>query len=211
MNSLKTILAKYTSFFKTALAWAGPWGPLLISTVDSAAFGIPLDPVMIGYAIKYKDSVWMVVLCCLMAGVGSAIGSLVPYWIGRRGGEPLLLKKISHERLEELRDRYEKWEVLSLAIPSMLPPPTPMKLIVLAAGAFEMRIPLFMGAIFVGRLVRFGLLSWMVIRYGEKFMEVVKSLFHEHLGLMIWSVVGLIVLSLGIWWYVRSRKPAIEA
>ncbi|HUS20040.1 MAG TPA: VTT domain-containing protein [Terriglobales bacterium] len=208
MNSLKHFLAKYTAFFGKVLLWAGPWGPLLISTVDSAAFGIPLDPVMVGYAIKYRDSWTMVFVCCLMASVGSAVGSLVPYWIGRRGGEPLLLKRITHERLEELRDRYVNWEVLSIAIPSMLPPPTPMKLIVLAAGVFEMRVLYFMGAIFAGRMLRFLLLSFLVIRYGEKFMEEVKNLFHLHLGATLWGLSLFLVAGvLGFWyWKRRSSK-----
>jgi membrane protein YqaA with SNARE-associated domain len=208
LNSIKHFLAKYTAFFSKVLLWAGPWGPLLISTVDSAAFGIPLDPVMVAYAIKYKDSWLMVFVCCLMASVGSAVGSLVPYWIGRRGGEPLLLKRITHERLEELRDRYVNWEILSIAIPSMLPPPTPMKLIVLAAGVFEMRVAYFMGAIFAGRMLRFLLLSFLVIRYGEKFMEKVKMLFHLHLAATLWTLILIVVAGVFAFFFWKSKRSA---
>ena len=33
-------------------------------------------------------------LYVLMAAIGSAIGGLVPYWLGRAGGEIFLMKRI---------------------------------------------------------------------------------------------------------------------
>jgi membrane protein YqaA with SNARE-associated domain len=203
LNTLKHYLAEYTGFFKYVLGVTGIWGAFIIATVDSAAFGIPLDPVMVGYAWGYRDRWPMVLFAVLLASIGSAIGSLVPYWIGRKGGEPLLLKKITHQRLEELRDRYESWEFLFVMVPSMLPPPTPMKLIVLAAGAFEMRVHLFMAALFIGRALRFGILSFLVIRYGRSIAENVGRMFREHWVLIL---VGLAMTGLLAWLVVRWRN-----
>lgn len=201
METLKAFLAKYTGFFRDVLAYVGPWGPLVISTVDSAAFGIPLDPVMVAYAWKDRHSFWLIFFYCVSAGIGSAVGSLVPYWIGRKGGEPLLLKKIEHKRLEELRDRYESWEFLFVMIPSMLPPPTPMKLIILAAGAFEMRQHVFMLAMFLGRLLRFGLLSYLVVQFGESVVEKFNSVARQNLPIIL-----VVLASLGIAAYLMIRR-----
>lgn len=204
METLKHLLAKYTGFFRDALVWLGPWGPLVISTVDSAAFGIPLDPVMIAYTYKDRDNLLLVAIYIISAGIGSAVGSLVPYWIGRKGGEPLLLKKISHQRLEELRDRYESWEFFFVMIPSMLPPPTPMKLIILAAGAFEMRQVLFMLALFVGRTLRFTLIAFLVIRFGPDIVEQLGNSLRYHLPVVI--AITLSLIALGVFFWLRSRR-----
>ena len=68
------------------------------------------------------------------------IGSLVPFAIGRAGGELFLLKRINRERYERIRDRFERQEFLAIMIPAMLPPPTPLKLFEFAAGVFEMKL-----------------------------------------------------------------------
>jgi membrane protein DedA with SNARE-associated domain len=128
---------------------------------------------------------------------------MLPYWIGRKGGEPLLLKKISHSRLEQLRDRYESWEFLSVMVPSMLPPPTPMKLIILAAGAFEMRPSVFALAIFLGKLLRFSLVSWVVVQYGAEMVRVIGFVIRQHLP---WLLVSLAILAVLIWVMLSTRR-----
>jgi membrane protein YqaA with SNARE-associated domain len=207
---LKTFLAKcltffkqYQAFFQGLLGTVGIWGAFIIALMDSAAFGIPLDPVMVWYAVTYRTEPTMIAVAVFLASLGSAIGSLVPYWIGRKGGEPLLLKKISHARLEQLRDRYESWEFLSIMIPAMLPPPTPMKLIILAAGAFEMRPLLFALALFVGRMLRFAVLTWAVVRYGRQAVEVAAFVVRQHLP---WLLASLAILAILVWVMVSTRR-----
>ena len=206
LSTLKAILAKYTAFFMSLLGTLGIFGAFVIATVDSAAFGIPLDPVIIAYAVLYKTQPWMIAFACLLASVGSALGSLVPYWIGRKGGEPLLLKKISHERLQELRDRYENWEFFFVMIPAMLPPPTPMKLIVLAAGAFEMRVRLFAFAMFLGRILRFGLVSFLVVAYGPDIVRLATHGMRQHVWLVLGSLLVLMFLIVLVRWTFNHRK-----
>ena len=73
------------------------------------------------------------------AAAASTLGSLVPFFIGRAGGEFFLLKRINRERYEKIRDRFERQEFLAIMIPAMLPPPTPLKLFEFSAGVFEMK------------------------------------------------------------------------
>jgi membrane protein YqaA with SNARE-associated domain len=208
LNAIKTFLAKYTAFFMKLLSVLGIWGAFVIAAVDSAAFGIPLDPVMIGYAVMYanRGEYWMIAFAIILASLGSAIGSLVPYWIGRKGGEPLLLKKISHARLEQLRDRYESWEFFSIMVPAMLPPPTPMKLIILAAGVFEMRPLLFSLAIFIGRALRFAILSWVVVKYGPGMVRVIGFVIRQHLPWVLISLAIMVALIFVVRKQTRSPK-----
>ncbi len=78
-------------------------------------------------------------LYVLAAAIGSAIGGLVPFFLGRAGGEIFLMKRVDRNRYEQMRNRFAKQEFLAMMIPSMLPPPTPWKAFVFAAGVFEMK------------------------------------------------------------------------
>jgi len=116
----------------------GIWGLAGLALIDSAFIPIPvsMDGVVIGYVVSAHKKF---LLYCLVAAATSALGSLVPYYVGRAGGELFLLQRINRERYERMRDRFESQEFLAIMIPSMLPPPTPVKLFQFAAGVFEMR------------------------------------------------------------------------
>jgi uncharacterized membrane protein YdjX (TVP38/TMEM64 family) len=138
-----------------------------------------------------------------MAAAGSTLGSLIPYGIGRAGGELLLLKRIDRERFERMRDRFERQEFLAMMIPAMLPPPTPFKLFLLSAGVFEMRAPLFMLSIFAGRVVRFFVLGFLVVRFGPGIVVLVTAIMQRHL---LWVFLGFLVLLVLIVSHLRFRK-----
>jgi membrane protein YqaA with SNARE-associated domain len=185
----------------------GPWGPFTIGAIDAAAFGIPLDFVVGDYAHANRGSFTYIALGVFLASLGSALGSLVPYWVGRKGGEPLLLKKISHARLEELRDRYEKWEFFFLMVPAMLPPPTPMKLLTLTAGTFEMRVPLFLAALTLGRVLRFALLSYVVVLFGPQKIKEFGRFIAENWPLFSFGMFAVVAALILVFRY-RTRKRA---
>src|SRR5207237_3488653 len=109
------------------------------------------------------------------------------YGIGRAGGELLLLKHVDRRRFERLRDRFENQEFFAMMVPAMLPPPTPFKLFLLAAGVFELRPGLFMLAIFVGLVVRFLILVFLVVRFGPGILGLVTVVMGRHL---IWVILG---------------------
>jgi len=188
LNTIKHILARYSHFIWSVLEPLGAWGILAVAFIDSAAFGIPLDPVVAGYVYAHPLKIWLYVF---MAAVGSALGSLIPYGIGCAGGELLLLKHVNRERFERLRDRFENQEFFAMMVPAMLPPPTPFKLFLLAAGVFEMRPALFLLAIFVGRVIRFLILGFLVVKFGPGIVNLVTVVMARHL---IWVIIGFVLL-----------------
>lgn len=209
MHTIKHILARYTHFIWSVLEPLGSWGILVVAFMDSGAIGIPLDPVVAGYVYAHPVKIWLYVF---MAAVGSALGSLIPYGIGRAGGELLLLKHVDRGRFERLRDRFENQEFFAMMVPAMLPPPTPFKLFLLAAGVFEMRPALFMLAIFVGRVVRFLILGFLVVRFGPGIVNLVTAVMARHL---VWVLVGFLAL-IGMFIYefkfrrTRANRKAPE-
>lgn len=200
MKTIKHILARYSQFIWSVLQPLGSWGVFAIAFMDSAAFGIPLDPVVASYVYAHPVKIWLYVF---MAAAGSALGSLIPYGIGRAGGELLLLKRIDRQRFERMRDRFENQEFFAMMIPSMLPPPTPFKLFLVSAGVFEMRPHLFMLAVFVGRVIRFLVLGFLVVRFGPGIVNLVTAVMARHL---VWVLLAFVLLIAVIVSHLRLRK-----
>ncbi|ADW70607.1 YqaA family protein [Granulicella tundricola] len=174
----------------------GVFGILILAIVDSSSMPLPfLDPLVVSYgAADHKKAL----LYCLMASLGSAIGSMVPYYLGRAGGELFLLKRINRERYEKLRDRFEKQEFLAIMLPAMCPPPMPVKLFELAAGVFEMRPVSYFLAIASGKFVRFLIESILVIVYGPAILSTSLRMLHRHLGVVL-AVMGIIAVGIVIY------------
>ena len=174
-----------------ALKPLGVWGVCALAIVDSSSIPMPIDAIVIGYvAADHRKFVVYV----LMAALGSAVGGLIPYYVGRAGGELFLLKRVNRERYEKLRDRFEKQEFLAIMIPAMMPPPTPVKLVMFAAGVFEMKTVWFFSAIFVGKFVRFLIWAIITVYYGPAIVQTIGQALHDHLGLVLAGVGAIIVV-----------------
>jgi membrane protein YqaA with SNARE-associated domain len=180
------------------LAKFGIWGIGALAVLDSSSIPIPMDAFIAISVWNDKSRFWLYVLA---AAVGSAIGGLLPYGLGRAGGELFLLKHVNRERYERMRTRFERQEFLAMMIPSMLPPPTPWKAFVFAAGVFEMRIIPFMLAVFCGRMVRWLVLSLLVLKLGPGAVEEVA-----HHGLSVMAIAGALAVAGFGWWWFRKRR-----
>jgi membrane protein YqaA with SNARE-associated domain len=191
-------MAKWKLVLLPFLAKFGIWGVGLVALLDSSTIPVPMDAILAVYVWNDKSHFW---LYCLLASIGSAIGGLLPYGLGRAGGELFLLKRVNRERFEKMRARFERQEFLAMMIPSMLPPPTPWKAFVFAAGVFEMRVVPFVLAVFAGRMVRWLVLSLLVLKLGPGAVEVVA-----HHSLPLVAVVGALAVIGFTWWWMRKRR-----
>ncbi len=209
MSFLKDILAKYTAFLWGLVAPLGVWAVFVIAFVDAAFMGIPMDPLVAGFVYKFPERFWVFPL---MASVGSTLGCMILYGVGLKGGQLLLAKRISKERMASLHDSFERHPIWALMLPAMMPPPTPFKLFVLAAGVFRMRLGEFLLAIFAGRMVRFSLLAALTMMFGEEIVHVFGRLFREHPGAAL-GAIALIILVVTLFYRLRRKRsvPAIGA
>jgi membrane protein YqaA with SNARE-associated domain len=197
----------------TLFAPLGIWGIGILAIIDSSSIPVPIDAFVIDFVVNDHPKF---ILYCLMAALGSAIGSLVPYYVGRAGGELFLLKRINRQRYEQLRDRFEKQEFLAILVPAMMPPPMPIKLVEIAAGVFEMKPLWFFLAIAIGKFVRFMIWSILVIFYGRAITETMARALREHHALVL--TIGGAIIVLIVAWVIRklfdrnrgTRFPAEE-
>ena len=191
-------MAKWKFVLLPALAKLGFWGVGAVALLDSSTIPVPMDAILALYVWNDKNHFW---LYCLLAAVGSAIGGLLPYGLGRAGGELFLLKRVNRKRYERIRTRFERQEFLAVMIPSMLPPPAPWKVFVFAAGVFEMRVIPFMLSVFAGRMVRWLILSLLVLKLGPGAVEIVAN----HSLTLVAIVGGLAVVGF-VWWLIRKKR-----
>lgn len=201
MHTLKQIVARYIGFVWALLKPLGSWTVFAVAGIDSAFFGVPLDPVVATYVFQNRSRA---LLYPFMAAAGSAAGCIILYWIGYKGGEVLLLKRMSRARFDSIRASFDRHEFWALLVPSMIPPPFPFKLFVLAAAAFEMRFWHFLLAIFTGRLIRFLLLTVLVLRFGPQAVALGSNLVEKHWIALI-AAAGA-ASAIGIYTWARSRN-----
>ena len=189
-----SFLHKWNIAILAALAPLGLWGLGVLAAIDSASIYIPIDALVVGYSVHDHSKF---LLYCLVAALGEAFGSLIPFYLGRAGGELFLLKKIDRARYEQLRDRFERQEFLAIMIPSMMSPPVPVKLFLFAAGVFEMRVLSLFCAVFAGMFLRFGVVAAVAILYGPAIVQTIGSAMKNHATIML-TVIGILVMLIAI-------------
>jgi membrane protein YqaA with SNARE-associated domain len=181
----------------TLMKW-GILGVGAIAVLDSSSIPVPMDAILALYVWNDKRHFWVY---CLMAAAGSALGGLLPYGLGRAGGELFLLKRVNRAKFEQMRDRFQRQEFLAVMIPSMMPPPAPWKMFIFASGVFEMRIPYFLVAVFVGRMLRWLALSLLVLKLGPGAVDLVA----RHAVPAVIAVGVLAVIGFA-WWWMRKKR-----
>ncbi|HKU24283.1 MAG TPA: VTT domain-containing protein [Candidatus Sulfotelmatobacter sp.] len=203
MHTLKQIVARYIRFVWALLKPLGSWTVFTVAGIDSAFFGVPLDPVVATYVYQNRSQA---LLYPFMAAAGSAAGCIILYWIGYKGGEVLLLKRISRARFEKIRASFDRHEFWALIVPSLMPPPFPFKLFVLAASVFEMRFWHFLLAIFAGRLIRFLILTMLVLRFGPQATAFVANLLAKHWLAVVVAIGVASAVGIYAWALLRTRN-----
>jgi membrane protein YqaA with SNARE-associated domain len=192
-------LARYTAWILGLMKLLGIWGVFVIAFADSALLGMPVDLIVATYV--YQDR-RRLLLYIAMASLGSALGSIPLYIVGYLGGEKVLRKRISEERFLKIHRSFEQHEFWALMFPGMLPPPMPYKIFVLGAAVFEMRFRDFLVAIFLGRFVRFLVLSVLVLWFGPPIVGLLGGLLKQH-----WlAVLGVVAAGVCLWLLLRRRR-----
>ena len=172
----------------------GAPGLFLISFLDSSVLTFPVinDLLLIELAIQHPARM---VLYALMAATGSVLGCVLLYFIARKGDEAFFHKKAG-ARAHAIRHAVEQNGFLGMLVAALLPPPTPFKIFVLAAGVFEVPLVSFTSAITLARLIRYLGIGYLAIRYGNDALPFLR----QHKLQTAAVLVAFVILS-----YVASR------
>jgi membrane protein YqaA with SNARE-associated domain len=172
----------------------GAPGLFLISFLDSSVLTFPIINDLLLIELSMEHPARMPVYAFL-ASLGSVLGCVVLYFIARKGGEAIFHQKAGKHG-HAIRHWVERNGFLGMLIAALLPPPTPFKFFVLAAGVFEVPLFSYTSAITIARLFRYFGIGYLAIRYGAGAMPY---LVHHKLQVTVF-VILLVTVS-----YVLSR------
>ena len=200
---MKWLLRKITNGLtsvKDFLVPFGVFGLFAIALLDSALIPLPGGPDAVMLLLSTQNPARMP-LYALGATAGSVIGCIILYYISRRAGRRALDKfpPQKQARVKELVDRYD---VLSVLVASVLPPPFPFKLFVITAGVFRLSLVRFAAAVAVGRAFRFFLEGFLAVRYGEQAKDVLAKNYPA-VGIGVAALVIVVFVLKGV---LRRRK-----
>ncbi|MGC8793507.1 MAG: YqaA family protein [Bryobacteraceae bacterium] len=176
----------FATVAETLVAW-GPPGVFLLATVDSAGIPIPVGVDLLVAAVAFGD-LSAGLLGAGLATLGSALGCLFLFQLGRKGGEAYLDRKLrGRAEAERFRQWYERYGLLTVFVPVLAPAPLPTKVFVLLAGAMNAPRLGFLGTVVAGRAVRYGGLAWLGAELGTASAQVL----HDHGWLLATGALAL--------------------
>lgn len=179
---------------------------MLLAFLDSSFLSFPqvVDLLMVGLVVRYPERVlWYATL----PTVGSIAGAYILYALARRGGETFIRKRVHERHVDRAFEVFRKYGMLAVAVPSMLPPPMPFKIFILAAGASGMSRRDFLIAISLGRTVRYFGEALLAAWYGEAALTTVETFMQEHTLAMMAMLTAIAALgALWIWWRRRGQQ-----
>jgi membrane protein YqaA with SNARE-associated domain len=180
-------------------AFGGP-GLFAVAFLDSSFLSLPEinDLLVVSFVIQHKERL---VYYAVMATLGSIAGCFVVYVIGRKGGEALLRKRFSAGRVERGMQTFQRYGLLAILVPSILPPPAPFKIFILLAGVARVRVGTFALAIFIGRGLRYLTEGLLAVWYGDRALEYLRT--NARPAALI--AAGIILLA-GILYVLWSRR-----
>jgi membrane protein YqaA with SNARE-associated domain len=202
---LKTLIHRITgglNKFTHYLVSFGPLGLLAIAFLDSVMIPMPggVDAVLL--LLSASRPSWLLIYVAA-ATIGSTAGCVVLYYISRRAGHRALARfsKSKQKRVKNLIDRYD---VLSVLVASLLPPPFPFKLFVVSAGVFRLNVVRLAIAVAAGRTFRYLLLGYLAARYGEHAKEIL-SRYYPAIGIGL--ALLIIIVFVGRNLLKRNAQP----
>ena len=186
-----------------ALALGGP-GLFIVGFLDSSFLSLPEinDLLLIWMVTQHKARMPYYALSSML---GSVAGCLVLYYIGRIS-EHWVAKRFSAERLERTMKTFQRYGVMAVLIPSLLPPPAPFKVFVLLAGVADISVGRFVLAVALGRGVRYFGEGLLAVWYGDAAMEFIQAN-GQPIAL---ALVGLLVIGLTAY-LLRKRAQGRKA
>jgi membrane protein YqaA with SNARE-associated domain len=181
----------------------GALGLMLIAVGDSSFLSLPEvnDAALMALSINHPYRMWEYAAATV---IGSVIGCTLLYTVGRKGGEAMLHKRFASEKVARVRGWYQKYGMLAVIVPSLLPPPLPFKIFVLSAGAFELPWGRFMLAVAIGRSIRYFSEGILAVWYGKQAIEIVANNF-PIVGIILASII---VIATVVYVVLRRRSAA---
>jgi membrane protein YqaA with SNARE-associated domain len=166
-------------------------GLFAISFVDSAAVPLAGGPDAVILLLAWREPS-MVYLIVLAATLGSTLGCLVLYGIGKKGGKKAL-SRFNPRKIQWVESKMREYGIWVIIASVVAPPPFPTKLAVLAAGVLRTSRAQLVSGVFIGRMIRYAVLGYLGAEFGDEAAEMIQAHYPE---LAVVLVAGLLIVVL---------------
>jgi len=180
----------------------GP-GLVLLGIADNSVIPLTgsMDVLTIWLAARHREP-WP--YYALMATLGAVIGGYITYALARKGGKETMERKLSKRRAKKVSKAFERWGFGAVAIPALLPPPFPFVPFLLAAGTMQYSRIKFLGALTLGRGIRYTVAAGLGFHYGTHILRFFSRYYKPAMGILIGlAVIGAVMSFIQ---YLRMRK-----
>jgi len=180
----------------------GP-GLVLLGIADNSVIPLTgsMDVLTIWLAARHREP-WP--YYALMATLGAVIGGYITYALARKGGKQAMERKLSRKRARQVSLTFERWGFFAVAVPALMPPPFPFVPFLLAAGAMQYSPKKFLGALTLGRGLRYTIAAGLGYVYGNHVLRFFSRYDKPAIAILVGLAVIGAVLSLVR--YLRIKK-----
>jgi membrane protein YqaA with SNARE-associated domain len=195
------------SWIKELSVWVVHWAQtpyggialFVLAFCESSFFPIPPDALLIALCIANSPmAFWYALICSL----GSILGGMFGYLLGRIGGRPLLERWVKPERIYLVQRHFQRWDVWAVAVAGFTP--IPYKVFTISAGAFILDFVRFVIASVLSRSARFFLVAGLFYLFGPAINQFISQYFN------LLSILFIVLLVLGFWFLRVSSKRAMR-
>lgn len=174
----------------------GYWGVFIGMSLESACIPIPSEIIMSfsGFVVWQGNTNMTLIGITIIGALGNLTGSLIAYFVGLKGGRPLLEKYgkyllITHSKLELADSWFLKYGGEAVLISRVLP--IIRTFISLPAGIARMDIKNFILYTFIGSLPWSFVLGYIGVQLGPNW-EIIRGYFHTLDMIVAIGLLGII-------------------
>jgi membrane protein YqaA with SNARE-associated domain len=190
----KLFFLSTSSFVLRTLVRLGMPGLFLMSALDSSFLVLPFgnDLLLIALVSSNRESlIWIAYV--LVSAAGSVLGVFVIDLLMRKAGEKGLERFVKPKKLERLKQKLENKLGITVFVATVLPPPFPFTPVIMTASALQCSRKKLIGAVFVGRIIRYTAEAILALYFGR---QVIAYLNSDVVSYVVYALVALaIVLS----------------
>lgn len=198
---------KWDAWKHKIIAFAGGLGApglFLISFLDSSFLTFPVinDLLLIDLSLRRPARM---PLYASMAALGSLLGCVILFLLARKMEEAVFHRRVGRHGLA-IRHWVERNGFGGMLLAALLPPPTPFKFFVLAAGLFEVPLLSFASAVGLARVFRYFGVGYLAVRYGHNALPYLA----EHKWQVGVLVAAVVVVSYALSRIILKYKPLVS-
>ena len=170
----------------------GIFGLFLMSALDSSFLVLPFgnDLLLIALVSRNRESlIWIAYV--IVSAIGSVVGVFFVDLVMRKAGETGLERFVSRKRIEKLKAKLEHKGGITVFVATLIPPPFPFTPVVMTASALQSPRGKLLIAVFLGRLVRFGVEAVLALYFGRQLIAFIDS---DVVTYIVYALIGIAVI-----------------